>query len=66
MNMFSLFARGTSTKRGSLRALLDMDEVRLTDLGLTRLDVLEAMRHGNRAGSQLSARRAARAGSLAR
>jgi uncharacterized protein YjiS (DUF1127 family) len=65
MSLFSVFS-GKSARRSSLRNLLELDERRLTDLGLTRFDVFEAMRYGIHAGDILTARRAERAGYLAR
>lgn len=49
--------RRASANRQALRYLAELDDVRLNDLGLTRTDVLEAMR----SGSGLSSRRADRA-----
>lgn len=51
-------------KRKALQELLEMDEDRLLDLGLTRQDIVDSL-HG---GPSLSARRAARAraGTLSR
>jgi len=47
----------TRVQRNATRALLQMDEDRLLDLGLTRQDIVDAL-HG---GPSLSARRAERA-----
>ncbi|UJQ95858.1 DUF1127 domain-containing protein [Mariluticola halotolerans] len=51
-------------RRKAMKALLQMDEDRLLDLGLTRQDIVDSL-HG---GPSLSARRAerARAGTLSR
>lgn len=65
MSLFSVFG-SKSAKRTSLHALLELDESRLNDLGLTRYDVVGAMRNRSRASSLLTASRAARAASLAR
>ena len=48
-------------RRTSLTALLDLDQSRLSDLGICRDDVVEALRHPRTNGRILAARRACNA-----
>jgi len=57
MNLFSIFNRNSS-----LNALSDLDDKRLSDLGLNRYDLHEAKRMSmENAGSLLASRRQERA-----
>lgn len=59
-----LFFKGRSAGvgRSTLRALLELDDRRLNDLGLTRFDLVEALRRGRfQAAEMLDARRNERA-----
>ncbi|WP_127144777.1 DUF1127 domain-containing protein [Pelagibacterium montanilacus] len=58
---FTRFRRNGGVGRGSLRALMTLDAARLSDLGLTRFDIADALREGGNAADVLSARRAQRA-----
>jgi hypothetical protein len=61
MPFFSKKAR-SGMRRSTLVSMLNMDQARLSDLGLSRHDIVEAMRHnGNVAGQILDARRNERA-----
>jgi uncharacterized protein YjiS (DUF1127 family) len=55
-------AKAKRTQRVALAALLDFDEAMLDDLGVSRQDIAEAIRHPNGdAGTHLHSRRASRA-----
>lgn len=58
---FGRSRKGTGMRRSTLRAMMQMEDARLSDLGLTRYDIAEALRQGGSAGALLEARRAARA-----
>ena len=51
--------RAKHAQRLALSSLLDFDSSLLEDLGIDRQDVLEALRHPDRSGATLAARRAA-------
>lgn len=53
---------GAGMRRSTLRSMMQMDSALLSDIGLTRYDIAEALRHdGTAAGRLLDARRSARA-----
>jgi len=55
--------RAARARRVALSSLLELDEVQLRDLGIARHDVVQALRHKNRApGPILCAARARNAG----
>ena len=56
--------RAQRTRRVALSSLLELDEHLLTDLGLSRSDVVEAIKHPTVAGQKLHARRATRAAAI--
>lgn len=56
--------RARRTQRVALATLLEFDEHRLDDLGISRQDVVEAINHPTATGERLSARRASRATSI--
>lgn len=58
---FSKARSGAGMRRSTLRAMLQMDAARLSDMGLTRFDIAEALRHGDNASEILDARRNERA-----
>lgn len=58
---FNKARSGAGMRRSTLRALLNMDSARLSDMGLTRFDIAEALRNGANAGQILDARRNERA-----
>lgn len=59
---FSKSRAGAGMRRSTLRSMLSMDAALLSDMGLTRYDIAEALRHGGGAAGQfLDARRNARA-----
>ncbi len=62
---FNWSRKGAGMRRSTLRELFNMDAARLSDLGITRYDIAEAVRSGN-AGEFLAARRSARASSWMR
>lgn len=55
MSIFSLFGRS------AVKALSELDDRRLSDLGLNRYDLFDARRSGRGASSLLSDRRSERA-----
>lgn len=58
---FSRF-RSAGMRRSTLRSMLQMDAALLSDMGLTKYDIAEALRQGGgAAGDLLDARRNARA-----
>ena len=57
----SKFRSGAGMRRSTLRAMMQMDATLLSDMGLTRYDVAEALRSGASAGDLLNERRNARA-----
>lgn len=59
--IFNWARKGNGMRRSTLRALFNMDSTQLSDMGLTRYDVAEALRNGGEAGQFLTARRNARA-----
>lgn len=60
--LFASFRNGAGMRRSTLRAMMQMDPARLSDMGLTRYDIAEAMRQsGTTAGDFLTERRNARA-----
>lgn len=63
MALFSFKSRaGAGMRRSTLRSMMQMDEALLSDMGLTRYDIAEALRHGGAAaGEFLDARRNGRA-----
>lgn len=63
MALFSFKSRsGAGMRRSTLRSMMQMDATMLNDMGLTRYDIAEALRHdGVTAGQLLDARRNARA-----
>ena len=63
MALFSFKSRlGAGMRRSTLRSMMQMDASLLSDMGLTRYDIAEAMRqNGVAAGQLLDARRNARA-----
>ncbi|HWJ89194.1 MAG TPA: hypothetical protein VNS12_14100 [Pelagibacterium sp.] len=63
MSLFSFKSRfGAGMRRSTLRSMMKMDAALLSDMGLTRYDIAEAMRQdGVAAGQLLEARRNARA-----
>ncbi|WP_338607579.1 DUF1127 domain-containing protein [Pelagibacterium nitratireducens] len=63
MALFNFKSRsGAGMRRSTLRSMMQMDASLLSDMGLTRYDIAEAMRHGGAAAGQLlDARRNARA-----
>lgn len=63
MALFSFKSRfGAGMRRSTLRSMMQMDASLLSDMGLTRYDIAEALRHdGIAAGQLLDARRNARA-----
>lgn len=62
MALFSFkSAGGSRMRRSTLRTLMKMDSALLSDMGLTRFDIADALRHGAAAGELLEARRNARA-----
>jgi len=63
MALFSFKSRsGAGMRRSTLRSMMQMDAIMLNDMGLTRSDIAEALRHDGLAASQLlDARRNARA-----
>ncbi len=61
MALFSFKSR-VGMRRSTLRSMMQMDAALLSDMGLTRHDIAEALRHGGvAAGELLDARRNARA-----
>ena len=60
-NFFNWNRKGAGMRRSTLRQLFNMDSAQLNDMGLTRYDVVEALRSGGSAGQLLTARRDARA-----
>lgn len=63
MALFSFKSRsGAGMRRSTLRSMMQMDASLLSDMGLTRYDIAEALRHGGiAAGQLLDARRNTRA-----
>lgn len=63
MALFSFKSRsGAGMRRSTLRSMMQMDDALLSDMGLTRYDIAEALRQsGPAAGEFLDARRNARA-----
>ncbi|WP_116653094.1 DUF1127 domain-containing protein [Pelagibacterium sediminicola] len=60
-SIFNWARKGNGMRRSTLRALFNMDPAQLSDMGLTRYDIAEALRSGANAGEVLDARRSARA-----
>lgn len=62
MALFNFKSRlGAGMRRSTLRSMMQMDASILSDMGLTRYDIVEAMRYGGiAAGQLLDARRNAR------
>lgn len=62
MALFNFKSRlGAGMRRSTLRSMMQMDASILSDMGLTRYDIVEAMRYGGIAADQLlDARRNAR------
>jgi uncharacterized protein YjiS (DUF1127 family) len=54
-------AGAAHSQRVALKSLLELDEHRLDDLGISRQDVVEAMHNPAATGANLSLRRAGRA-----
>jgi uncharacterized protein YjiS (DUF1127 family) len=53
--------RSARARRTALSTLLEMEDHRLDDLGLSRQDITEALRNPDRGASELARRRANRA-----
>ena len=62
MALFSFKSRVAGMCRSTLRSMMQMDSSLLSDMGLTRYDIAEALRsNGAAAGQLLDARRNSRA-----
>lgn len=60
-SFFNWSRKTNGMRRSTLRALMNMDSTQLSDIGLTRYDIAEALRSGVNAGELLAARRDSRA-----
>jgi uncharacterized protein YjiS (DUF1127 family) len=63
---FNFTRKSAGMRRSTLLEMFNMDSSRLSDMGLTRYDIAEALRGGADAGQLLAARRDARASSWLR
>ncbi|WP_196259518.1 DUF1127 domain-containing protein [Pelagibacterium limicola] len=60
-HFFPWARKGAGMRRSTLRELLNMDPALLSDIGLSRYDIADALQSGSNAGRLLAARRSARA-----